>query len=332
MKQLNRQREGKEWWVFITLISLLMIAITTFSGVMTSEANGAESAIRFNDKLLDVHMLESGKAWAVGHVGFIVSSDNFGKDWKVLKSPTPRSLFSVFFVSDTTGWICGELGTLYKTEDGGETWEKEDSGTAEQHLMIIKFINENKGWAVGTRGMVITTDDGGKSWARMPFSEDVTFNDLCFLNNVLGWFATEFDFVYNTEDGGQNMTAQTQKGIGNLFGVYFRDANKGVAVGAEGEILYTEDGGKKWKPAENDQNNKKTLMKVVLFKNNRGIAIGLDGTILLTKDGGQTWQENKTANYNNWFSGISFLENGRVIVVGGGGTVITSKDYGVTWE
>ena len=35
------------------------------------------SAIQFNDRFLDVYMTESGKAWAVGHSGKIIYSDNF---------------------------------------------------------------------------------------------------------------------------------------------------------------------------------------------------------------------------------------------------------------
>ena len=340
MNRLIRKRVMKKFLAGFTVVFLVLLGMTIFNGVMISQAAEKEdevcevpSAIRFTDKFLDACMTESGKVWVVGHVGTIVYSDNFGKDWKKLNSPTERSIFGVDFVTPTMGWICGEVGTLYKTEDGGETWQIQNSGTMENHLLLVRFYDENIGYAMGARGYIVRTDDSGKTWKRLPFDEDLAINDIHILNENVAWAACEFDQVIYTEDGGQHWTFQREKGgIGNLFGISFIDENRGVAVGTEGRIYYTENGGQEWKDAENNQRYKKTMMKVKLFKNNKGIAVGLDGSMLLTKDGGLSWDDAKAVSYYNWFSGLSAIENGKGIAVGGGGTIAITKDYGVSWE
>ena len=91
----------------------------------------------------------------------------------------------------------------------------------------MQFV-DHKGWAVGTRGVIIFTADEGKHWERLPFSGDVTFNDLCFINDREGWVAGEFNY-YNW-----------------FSGVSLTEEGRGLIVGGGGTIKRTEDGGKKW--------------------------------------------------------------------------------------
>ena len=175
MNLLFKPDVKKKSVVCVAVILLLMIGMTIQNNVTTAQASPDDgAAIRFNDKFLDAYITDSGKAWVVGHLGKIIYSDNFGKDWKVQNSGTAKGLFGVYFVSGTKGWIVGELGTILHTEDGGETWSPQVSGTGEQHLMMVEFLDENTGWAVGTRGYMIRTEDGGKNWRRLPFDDDVT--------------------------------------------------------------------------------------------------------------------------------------------------------------
>src|SRR3990170_6545180 len=74
--------------------------------------------------------------------------------------PTKNTLLSVKFITPQKGWVVGEHGTILYTEDGGENWEAQESGT-EQTLTNIVFVNDKVGWAVGGRaGTIIHTEDG----------------------------------------------------------------------------------------------------------------------------------------------------------------------------
>ncbi len=40
-----------------------------------------------------------------------------------------QGLFGTCFATDRDGWMVGELGRIFHTADGGETWERQDAGT-----------------------------------------------------------------------------------------------------------------------------------------------------------------------------------------------------------
>src|ERR1039458_10628948 len=77
--------------------------------------------------------------------------------------PQGNSLNSVKFISSTTGWAVGYLGTILKTSDRGITWILQSSGTTED-LFGIAFTDINNGTAVGSNGTILRTTNGGAVW------------------------------------------------------------------------------------------------------------------------------------------------------------------------
>src|SRR5437867_678348 len=64
--------------------------------------------------------------------------------WQVLSS----RLYSVYFISSTTGWAVGERGVILATTDAGKTWNIQAGGTLDR-LSAVSFVNASTGWAVG---------------------------------------------------------------------------------------------------------------------------------------------------------------------------------------
>ena len=316
--------------IFISL-SFMMMAGMGVSGSNTLWA--ADDVLHYYDKLLDVQMQASGEVWAVGHVGKLLHSINFGKDWELMDAKTIKGFFSVFFVTPEKGWITGESGLILYTEDRGKTWTQQGKDVTDQPLLKSFFLNEDKGWAVGSFGTVLTTDDGGANWRKTGFSRDMTFNDVHFFDENLGYAACEFEMVLETRDGGETWAELMEQGwgdLGNYFGIAMLNRQKAVVVGTSGNIKYTNDGGKTWETAENNELNKSTLLKVAFFNDKQGVAIGLDGAMVFTKDGGLSWDPPAPITQFTWFSGISLLDNGKGVVAGIGNILITD-DYGKTW-
>lgn len=81
---------------------------------------------------------------------------------------------------------------------------------------------------------------------------------------------------------------------GHLQDVEFIDAMNGWAVGSEGLILQTTDGGKTWTQTIIEMERPIDFWNVYFRDANVGFITGVRGTILKTTDGGQTW-ERKTA-------------------------------------
>lgn len=65
--------------------------------------------------------------------------------------------------NDNTWVAVGASGTIYASEDNGNTWVAKNSGIGDIHLHSICLV-DNKWVAVGDRGTVITSIDAAV-WA-----------------------------------------------------------------------------------------------------------------------------------------------------------------------
>jgi photosystem II stability/assembly factor-like uncharacterized protein len=56
--------------------------------------------------------------WCTGYDGILITSADFGNKWKVDTCMTYNDLYSNFFINDSTGWICGQKGTILSNTIG----------------------------------------------------------------------------------------------------------------------------------------------------------------------------------------------------------------------
>jgi photosystem II stability/assembly factor-like uncharacterized protein len=94
------------------------------------------------------------------------------------------------------------------------------------------------------------------------------------------------------------------------------DYNTVIAVGANGYIIKTNDGGSNWYPVSSNTSN--DLYKISFVNKTTGYAIGCKGTILETTDEGQSWSNIGISTNLNFFS-ISFINKDTGLVAGGEG-------------
>ncbi len=111
-----------------------------------------------------------------------------------------------------------------------------------------------------------------------------------------------------------------------LFALSF-DGQRGVAVGAAGEVQLTEDQGRSWALLE-PAPTRLALLGVDLA-GDRIIAVGQQGLIVTRSAEGQ-WRNADSTTKNRLFS-VSLNPAGRAVVVGAFGTVLVSEDSGTTW-
>ncbi len=123
--------------------------------------------------LFDVHFTSKQRGWVVGMNGTMLSTVDGGTNWKLTSISRRHPFFfldAVTFVSPEIGWIVGlDLrslgmdGLILHTENGGKTWQRQESHTA-NFLDDVFFISETEGWIVGKEGLVLHTKDGGQNW------------------------------------------------------------------------------------------------------------------------------------------------------------------------
>jgi len=193
----------------------------------------------------------------------------------------PDNLYAVEFPSDKVGFIAGYSGSLFKTEDGGETWSGIYMGVNEL-IRKMTFVDEQNGWAVGHRGSILHTTDGGLTWEVQKSDKGTYLRDISFADLNNGWAVGHDTHIWHTADGGKTWESQLLTGfegrdLPRLHGVVAKDANTAILVGEFGVVAHTEDGGQLWLVSFNADSD--TLLSVA-YMGDGAIAVGLDGSIV----------------------------------------------------
>jgi photosystem II stability/assembly factor-like uncharacterized protein len=121
-----------------------------------------------------------------------------------------------------------------------------------------------------------------------------------------------------------------------LTSVYFASTTRGWAVGTNGTILTTSNGGSSWQQQyafdENEQRIS-TLLNCVHFSSTSvGYAVGQGGIILNTSNGGDTWTPMKVSGLSSKLNGVYLTSSSSAWVVGDGGRIIHTTDSGANWS
>ena len=110
------------------------------------------------------------------------------------------------------------------------------------------------------------------------------------------------------------------------------DAQQAVAVGNDGVVIYSTDGGKSWLKSESVPRSQvaNKLTRLRLGESGMALAVGEMGALLQTKDGGKTWNRIRPEEDVAW-NDVAILPDGRRIIVGEFGRMSVSTDEGATW-
>ena len=231
-----------------------MVSILFLLFVLTAPAGSTQT--RINDDLFDVSFYTEKNGWACGRLGTIVHTSDGGESWIEQKSNTAFTLTSISFSDSSNGWAVGDGGIILHTSDGGKNWLKQKS-PIDRYLMAVHFINNQKGWVVGEGTSILYTEDAGKTWTIQFQDVDFILKSISFCDAVNGWAVGEYGYIYHTRDAGRSWVQQAGyfgfseetgdiQGGTFLFDVLAVNPSVCWAVGIDGCILKTVDGGKTW--------------------------------------------------------------------------------------
>ncbi len=117
-----------------------------------------------------------------------------------------------------------------------------------------------------------------------------------------------------------------------LTSVCFPDPQHGWAVGHDGVILATGDGGETW-VRQDDGANKDTVLLAVYFRDTlHGIAAGAYGKCYATEDGGKKWTMIHPSADEVHYNRITAGPKGHLYLAGESGTILVSTDGGANWN
>jgi photosystem II stability/assembly factor-like uncharacterized protein len=183
-----------------------------------------------------------------------------GRTWTRVQLPTSGltrvNLQRLVFPSTSVGWVALTSGYIFRTTDGGTTWERR--GQTPRPLLQLKPLNAQVAWALDLRGVqVYRTTDGGATWQiSLPsLPEGAVLAGLFALDSNTAWAVGIDGVIVATTDGGQTWRLQESGTPQTLLAIHFTDPQHGWAVGEVNTILKTTDGGQTWIKVDDDLKN-----------------------------------------------------------------------------
>lgn len=261
----------------------------------------------------------------------VVRTTDGGVNWERLNlgGLEPKILNSIEFVNLDTGYVAGREGVVYRTIDGGDTWQDKSTGYGTE-FNNIHFVNSKRGWVVGQWGTILRTVNAGESWELQYFTDFNLFRSVYMLDSLNGYVGGVG--VFRTTNGGESWV-KTKKNppIGSVRGIHFFNKFVGLVAGAY-SICMTVDGGDEWTVVYPGQEYTE-LFDLSFIDDKNGFAVGAYGSVVKTTDGGLTWNHlTKTSILEIRLDDIYFLDEQIGLVVGQDGVIYRTSNGGSTWE
>jgi photosystem II stability/assembly factor-like uncharacterized protein len=119
----------------------------------------------FAPSVYGVQIDDANRVWAAGELGLIMTSDDGGANWTIRRAGgndetgIDPTLSSIHVRADGTGYAVGQLGTVLRTRDHGQTW-KELPRATQANLLGVTSNPDGTVVVTGMRAMLISRDEG----------------------------------------------------------------------------------------------------------------------------------------------------------------------------
>jgi photosystem II stability/assembly factor-like uncharacterized protein len=305
-------------------------------------AQGVKSSFRglclVNDQII----------WVSGSNGFVGKSLDAGKTWQWMQPKGYEKLdFRDIQAFDENRAIIVNAGSpayILSTTNGGKTWSEHYKNTDSAIFLDgLDFWDAQNGIIFGDpiekKLQLLKTSDAGVTWQNISsnFNFTMAIGEAGFAASgttikALGegkvWIATggaESNVYYSSNYGNtwKKFKCPIQQGESStgVFSIDFFDAKRGIAVGgnylkdtdATNNVLYTTNGGKKWRKPRKGVSGYRS--GVVYVNSSIGVATGTSGTDI-SLDGGRSWTNISSLGFNAVKANHQF-----VVLAGGRGEI-----------
>ncbi|MBN6772837.1 hypothetical protein JRG42_19750 [Pseudomonas granadensis] len=121
--------------------------------------------------LLDVWFKDANSGFAVGAYGTLLGTTDGGKDWQDVSDRLDNEdqfhLNAIAAVKDAGLFIVGESGSMFRSADDGQTWEKLEGPYEGSLFGVIGTAQAQTLLAYGLRGNLYRSTDFGSNWEQV---------------------------------------------------------------------------------------------------------------------------------------------------------------------
>jgi len=282
--------------------------------------------------LRGVSFVDTNVGTTVGNSATILHTNDEGDIWNSQTCGVSVDLYDVSFYDADIGMAVGNEGTIIYSTNGGDNWNTYQTGWMISYYGA-HMVTSAVGFAVGEntifQPMVTWTTDGWQTNNDVVFylehqsvSHEGKLRDVYFTDTSTGFAAAEVwngeGSIVRTTNGG-SVWNTIYWASDSFYGIDFPSENVGYAVGNDGIIAKTSDGGDNWELLTSGVST--DLTDVSFPTEDIGTAVGDNGLIIRTEDCGDTWsvQESGTTQSLN---AIDFVDSYNGFAVGNQGTIL----------
>ncbi len=314
---------------------LLVLLIFKFSSGQQHYSWTKLNTEPYKGKQDDIYFINEKKAWYINGFGKIYTTSNGGETWNLQLEKKGTFFRCIAFIDSLTGFV-GTVGTdyfpnvtdsipLYKTTDGGKTWEpvtysgKYVKGLCALDIVKEEFINHGEidykyhiygVGRVGSPANFIVSHDNGKSFTSTEMSMYCSaLYDIKMLTKKEGFacasttedIENSHALILHTMDEGKTWEKvfESTRPFEISWKLFFPSKNIGYATlqsynpdstVVTQHFLKTTNGGKKWKEYQLCKDYRSRPFGVGFIDTETGF-IGTMNTGYETKNGGKTWSK-----------------------------------------
>ena len=218
--------------------------------------------------------------YAAGDFGTLLNTTDGGTTWtkqELGSRSNPPQLTGIFAVNDTTVYVVGREGFIYKSRDGGDTW-KPPALRMFADFFSVYFSDEMTGFITGNSGALAVTVDGGETWQPK--------GALSAVGTIGAIHGAGTDTIYTTGkvisksvDAGDHWDTARSGTLEGYRTVTVADDNTVYAVGESSNTIFkTTNGGTSW-ASEFTPKASSVLRSIACPEPDYCIAVGTGGKV-----------------------------------------------------
>jgi len=229
--------------------------------------------------------------------------------------PTAVSLYDIQFKDENTGWAVGDFGTILKTTDGGETWQKQNTGST-GWFSHIDVYDENIVYVSGPNDDLIFTENGGETWIELscPYIYQ-NFSDIEIVNPDTVWIGNSKGRIIGCFNKGETWFKSIDGYSGSISSIESVGSKKIIALGSAQPpiIKYSDDYGQSWENrAINDSIG--AVSDMVFADENTAYLVSTrygemaPYRVFKSTDAGETWFTQYLVGFSNQWLKLDFVD------------------------
>jgi len=328
-------------------IGFLVLGFCFVPQIVFAQASGSWSPVisGTSRQLNDVSFVGEAVGYACGQYGTLIKTTDYGNTWAPASFSDPSDannhknnsdhFIAVQAVNATTIYALTNHGGLYKTDPVTGSFSRILNINA-HNCTDFFFYSAAEGWVTGSRSAnnaaMWKITGGGATATRILFDDDY-LNGVFFFDSTHGWVCGYSEdtgvftrHIYKSDGTNWTLKENTPSLTSKykLNDIFFIDSDYGWAVGDDGLLMKSINGGDSWAVIASENLPISDLNKVHFINHDIGWIAGENNLIMITTNGGDNWTAQTQQFPNENLYGLEILTNGFVFgcAVGTSGRIL----------